>query len=189
MSNFYHDYIWKNGIPYGLGTSSEEAPDHAYKIAMDPYRKRIAIEKWEAGKFVRVIYDSGLLDFRHLQPSEQTAWQKVITQEDSETVIAEIRNQYDRTLLLEAYQFEKGFCRKCQISSAHRIPVAEQKLFYSALGDEFNGVMLLDTAGKVVMFKRYTCDEVSGEFAELVDEHWDMQKSALPIEKGKLCQK
>ncbi|MBA2727620.1 MAG: hypothetical protein H0U49_05545 [Parachlamydiaceae bacterium] len=180
MSNFYHNYIWKNGIPYGLGAGSEEAPADAYKIAMDPYRKRIAIEKWDLGKFVRVIYDSALLDFRHLQPSEQTAWQKVIVQEDSETVISEIRNQDDRTLLIETYSFEKGFCRHCHTHSAHRVPVAEQKLYYKALGDAFNGVILFDSAGRGVMFKRYSCDDLSGEFTDLIDEHWDMQKNALP---------
>ncbi len=181
MSNFYHDYIWKNGIPYGLGAGSEKSPADAYKIAMDPYRKRIALEKWVFGKFVRVIYDSALLDFRHLQPSEQTAWQKVIIQEDGDTVISEIRNQDDRTLLIETYRFENGFCRHCQTLSAHRVPVAEQKMYYTALGDEFNGVILFDSAERPVMFKRYASDDASGEFSQLIDEQWDMQKTSLPV--------
>src|ERR1700722_17709087 len=103
MSNFYHDYLWKNGIPYGLGTSLEaiSGDKEVYKIAMDPYRKRSAIEKWHSGKFLQVIYDSALLDFRHLQPSEQTAWHKVNVHEDNDNVVSEIRNQDDRTILIE----------------------------------------------------------------------------------------
>ena len=194
MSNFYHDYLWKNGIPYGLGAGQEEAPAQAYKIAMDPYRKRIAVERWEVGKFVRVIYDSALLDFRHLQPSEQTAWQKVTIHEDRETVISEIRNQDDRTLLIETYSFEKGFCKHCLTRSAHGVAVAEQKLYYCALGDAFNGVILFDSAKHPVMFKRYHADETTGEFTQLIDEHWDMQKEALPLstkisERAVICQK
>ncbi|MGZ3633348.1 MAG: hypothetical protein ACXU9U_04950 [Parachlamydiaceae bacterium] len=44
MSKYYRDYIWKEGIPYGI-EAIESFETITYKIAMDPYRKRIAIEK------------------------------------------------------------------------------------------------------------------------------------------------
>lgn len=177
MSNLYRDYIWKNGIPYGLGAALESIDGVAYKIAMDPYRKRIAVEIWASGLFQQVIYDSALLDFRHLHPSEQTAWEKVIIKESDLEVISEIRNQDDRTILSERYRFEKGFCRSCQIFSSHGFLVAQQKLYYQALEDAFNGAILYDSAQHVVMFKKYACDEISGEFTQLLEEQWDAHKA------------
>jgi len=48
---------------------------------MDPYRKRISLEKHKEGHFDSVIYDSALLNFRHLTVEEQTAWHEIALQE------------------------------------------------------------------------------------------------------------
>ena len=50
MSKHYRDYIWKSGIPYGINTV-DVTDTLSYKIPMDPYRKRIAVEEWKVGKF------------------------------------------------------------------------------------------------------------------------------------------
>lgn len=172
MSKLYKDYIWKDGIPYGI-QAIENCHSLCYKIPMDPYRKRIAIEKYDKGHFQSVIYDSGLFDFRHLNPSEQTAWQKTSLYESNEQAISAIYNQYDRLILIETYFFERGLCRSCRSSSGHGIFLSEQRILYECLGDTFNGVILLDANDHPVMSKRYKSDEISGEFTELLEELWD----------------
>lgn len=171
MSIHYRDYVWKEGIPYGIGATND-CKGMTYKIAMDPYRKRIAIERYENNVFCSVVYDSALLDFRHLKPAEQTAWQKVILSENSEKIVAAIYNQDDRLALIETYSFEGKFCRKCVSTSSHGIVLSHQKIFYQVLGDAFNGVLLQDINQHPVMFKRYESDS-EGEFTELIEEIWD----------------
>src|SRR5437868_1859880 len=124
----YRNYIWKKGIPYGVDPV-EDTISITYKIPMDPYRKRISVEEWKSGQFLRVVYDSALMDFRHLQPAEQYAWQKVVIKESADQIISQIRNQDDRMILIETYTFEKGFCRSCLTHSAHGMPISEQRLF------------------------------------------------------------
>lgn len=174
MSKYYRDYVWKEGIPYGINALNDDKGP-AYKIAMDPYRKRIAIECYEEKQFKAVIYDSALLDFRHLKPAEQTAWQKVMLSESDEKVVSAIYNQDDRLVLIETYHFEGTFCRSCHTTSGHGIALSEQKIFYKNLGDPFNGVVLYDVNSHPVMFKHYENDD-SGEFTELVEEVWDGNK-------------
>lgn len=181
MSKYYNDYVWKDGIPYGINALNDHT-GMAYKIAMDPYRKRIAIESYENKQFRAVIYDSGLLDFRHLKPAEQTAWQKVTLSESNEKVIAAIYNQDDRLILIETYHFEDRFCRCCISTSGHGIILAEQKIFYKNLGDPFNGVILYDTNQHPVMFKQYENDDL-GEFTDLLEEIWDGKKIVDKIGK------
>jgi ribosomal protein L40E len=172
MSKYYRDYIWKEGIPYGI-EAIESSEAIAYKIAMDPYRKRIAIEKYVSGNFACMIYDSAFLDFRHLKPAEQTAWQKIILAETEKETIAAIYNQDDRLILTENYHFENQLCRRCISRSGHGIAVCHQEMYYTSLGDPFNGVILFDTNAHPVVFKSYAIDEVSGEFGELIQEVWD----------------
>jgi hypothetical protein len=172
MSKYYRDYVWKEGIPYGIEAIEPKAP-LTYKIAMDPYRKRIAIEKYRNGTFESIVYDSALLDFRHLKPAEQTAWQKVIISENEQKVVAAIYNQDDRLILFETYLFEKKFCRSCLSTSGHGINLSCQKMFYQTLGDSFNGVILFDINEHPATFKRYKEDGDSGEFGELSEEIWD----------------
>ncbi len=181
MSIYYRDYIWKEGIPYGIDSIEKSAP-LTYKIAMDPYRKRIAIEKYAQGEFKGIIYDSAFLDFRHLKPAEQTAWQKCILFEDDRSTVAAIYNQDDRLILIEKYFFENGFCRSCTATSGHGIPLSLQKMFYTVLGDSTDGVLLLDMNDHPIMFKRYATDEITGEFSEVLEEIWDGQKIANCID-------
>lgn len=172
MSKYYRDYVWKEGIPYGIDAIDPSAPI-TYKIAMDPYRKRIAIEKNAKGDFESIIYDSALLDFRHLKPAEQTAWQKIILSENEQKVVAAIYNQDDRLILFETYVFEKKLCRSCLSTSGHGIPLSNQKMYYKTLGDSLNAVILFDINGHPVTYKCYEEEGDTGEFGELSEEVWD----------------
>jgi hypothetical protein len=182
MSKYYRDYVWKEGIPYGIN-ALDDTTGLAYKIAMDPYRKRIAIERYENKQFKGIIYDSGLLDFRHLKPAEQTAWQKVTLSEDNKKVTAAIYNQDDRLILIETYHFEDKFCRSCISTSGHGIVLSEQKIFYKSLGDHFNGVVLYDINEHPVTLKIYELDE-QGEFSDLIEEIWDGKQIADRMERA-----
>lgn len=183
MSKLYKDYFWKEGIPYGMGTleSHENVSSEAYKIVMDPYRKRISIEKYIGEKFNGVIYDSALFNFRHLKPAEQMAWQKFTILETPEKIESLIRNQDDRVVVREVYSFEKGFCRECQAFSPQGYPISIQRMYYTALNDPFNGVVLFDTLQHPVLYKKYSVNEETGEFAELLEEQWDMSKFSLQL--------
>lgn len=172
MGRYYKDYVWKNGIPYGIGVVEENAL-YAFKIPSDPYHKRMAIERFKEGNFEATLYDSALFDFRHLKPVEQTAWRKIIISENDEEAIAQIFNQDDRLIVIEKYAFEKGLCRQCIAYSPHGILLSRQQMYYSDLEDSSNGVILYDSFQKPVMFKRYLCDPISGEFSNLIEEVWD----------------
>ncbi len=179
MSKFYYDYFWKNGKPYGVGAVHDSSiPEkEVYKVIADPYYKRISLEKYRIGLFESIIYDSALFDFRHLKLAEQLAWQKTLDFEDKDSAISLIRNQDDRIVLKESYTFEALRCRKCQISSPHGIPLGIQHLHYKALGDNINGVVLFDINFHPVMYKLYEIDETSGEFSQLLEEEWNMEKT------------
>jgi hypothetical protein len=171
MSKYYRDYVWRDGIPYGIGAVSQQAA--SYKIAMDPYRKRIAIERYLGQSFQELIYDSALLDFRHLKPAEQTAWEKVLLTQDERHTTAAIYNQDDRLVAIETYHFENNWCRSCITTSGHGAMLSQQKIYYHSFGDSFNGVVLYDSHHHPVMCKRYECDPLSGEFSALLSECWD----------------
>ena len=126
MTKLYRDYVWREGIPYGIDPIEKDAAI-SYKIPMDPYRKRIAIEKYIHGIFVGVIYDSAFLDFRHLKLAEQTAWQKQIVEENNEQIISTIRNQDDRLVFIETYHFENHYCRECHTEIASWDPPITSK--------------------------------------------------------------
>lgn len=175
MSKLYRDYFWKNGIPYGKG--SEEEAVETYKIAMDPYRKRISIEKYEKGQFTSLIYDSALFDFRHLKPDAQYAWQKTVIRETAEAMECLLRNQDDRIVVREVYRFDNNVCRSCEAFSVHGVPISRQRMFYTALGDPFNGVILYDLNEHQVLSKRYNVDQVTGEFTDLLEESWNCQNA------------
>lgn len=151
----YSDYLWKNGVPYGINGELKET---TYQIISDPYHKWISIEKYFKGDYESTIYDSHLFDFRWLNPEQQTAWQK-ITINDS----ALIRNQDHRALVRETYLFEKDKCRECRTYSIHGVLISIQKMRYTFLGDPINQVILYDANEHVVMSKEYNADE-AGDF-------------------------
>lgn len=178
MSRHYRNYVWKNGLPYGILAFDGEVDFSgiSYKIASDPYHKRISIEKYSEGLFDSIIYDSALFDFRHLKVGEQLAWQKTSISETESTAICHIRNQDDRLILIEKYQFERGLCRECQAFSPIGALLSVQKITYQHFNDPFNGVTLYDSNHHPVMAKHYEFDETTKEFSQLLKENWDLAK-------------
>ena len=172
------DYYWSHGVPKGNSIALENAPE-AYKIVDDPYHKRYSVERYRKGRFVEVIYDSALLDFRHLKPAAQQGWQREeITRTDT-TIECLLRNQEDRVVFLEKHTFETHLCRKCEVFSPYNMLCSVHQMHYTALGDEWNGVILWDRNQHPVMVKRYQSLE-SGEFGELLEEQWELKGGHRP---------
>lgn len=175
MIRHFLDYYWKRGIPRGKTPCKDISQTPlSYKIVIDPYYKRISLESFRYGLFYQTLYDSYLLDFRHLRPNEQNAWRKIPLEESENQAKSLLTNQDDRAILYETYFFIDHLCRECQIQSIHQIPVATQKMFYAHLGDSFNGVILYDLQHRPVMFKKYGQTEDGKGFGELISEEWDM---------------
>ncbi len=175
MNKHFTDYVWKGGIPRGIGpaTATTAASSESYKIVMDPYRKRISLEKYLAEKFVKIIYDSALFDFRHLRSPEHAEWQKTVTHENEDTVECIVRNHDDRIIFIEHHRFKSGLCCECLVKSPHGIIISRHEMQYTKLGDPVNGVILFDANERQVMSKRYEADEVTGEFTTLILEDWN----------------
>lgn len=169
MSNYYTDYKWKNGIPYGVAPCTPLDIATTYKVISDPYYKRISIECYEHGSFSRIIYDSALFDFRLLRPNQQVAWEK----KSLSPQVSHIHNQEDRLVFIEEYTFHDKYCRRCDIKSPHGVPIAAQQMYYTALNDPFDGVVLFDINGHQVIKKCYDLDKDTGEFATLQSESWN----------------
>lgn len=176
MIKHYKSYFWKDGIPRGT-EPLEDIQGENYKIVMDPYRKRISLEAYQGTRFVKVIYDSALVNFRHLKPEEQASWQREVLSESESQVECLVRNQDDRVLYLETHEFEHALCRECRIFSPHGILIATQKIYYKSLGDAFNGVILFDAGLQPVMMKQYAIEDETQEFSVLLSENWDMAAS------------
>ena len=68
----------------------------------------------------------------------------------------------------------KSTLRTVFILSVHR-------MYYTHLGDPFNGVILFDAIDKPVMFKRYEFDNETCQFSNLMEEQWDMESFPLPL--------
>lgn len=172
MTKYYREYRWENGAPIGLQPVEEISHVDSYKIVSDPYHKRISIEKYVQGKFSEVIYDSQLLDFRHLKQPEQTAWQKIPIEEDQEKTVCLIRDQNDRVLYVETHFFSGMLCRECRVETPQGTLLSTHRMFYSLLHDPFDGVVLYDQNRRPVMVKKYTYDPNTGEFTTLLEELW-----------------
>jgi hypothetical protein len=153
LTKFYNDYFWKEGKPYGL-MASNSLENISYKIVADPYYKRISIEQYAGGNFIKNIYDSALFDFRHLQPIHQTAWQKTTVEEKEGFITCHIRKAY----------------------SPQGILISMQNIYYTSLQDSFDGVILCDSNSHPIMFKRYQWDAENEEFSDLIEECWDMSQ-------------
>lgn len=185
MIKQFKDYIWKDGLPYGVDFVEDPFQFYGptYKIVMDPYRKRISIEKYLKGLFEGIIYDSALLDFRHLKKPEQMAWEKT-TQQNNGATECLIRNQDDRVLFIESYSFEGKRCRECCVKSVHGFPLSLHRMYYTALNDSFDGVVLYDSNEHPVMMKRYEIDSETGEFTTLLEEKWILLHEFIMPSKG-----
>lgn len=175
VSQHYFNYIWKQGLPYGIQpyTLKDPVQGISYKIVSDPYHKRNSVEQYLNGNFKCVIYDSALFDFRQIKQGEQLSWQKNQIAETENSAVCHIRNQDDRLVLIEKYEFINERCRECRAFSPQGIPISIQKIYYVALNDPFNGVALFDVNEHLVMLKKYQVDESSGEFTELLEEKWE----------------
>lgn len=173
MTRHHKDYVWKEGIPYGI-QFCDKVSGPTYKIVSDPYRKRITVEEYVNGDFRRIIYDSALFDFRQLKLGEQLAWQKTQVSESGDHVVCHIRNQDDRLILVEEYTFEGQRCRECRAFSPLGVLLSVQKMSYRLCNDLFDGVVLLDSNEHPVMSKRYEVDERTKEFSQLLEEKWDL---------------
>lgn len=186
MHKYYESYYWDHGIPRGKGLLSEEKGSfrHSFKIVSDPYHKRISIEQYEGERFLKIVYDSVLFDFRWLKPEAQIAWSKETLEETSDEVICLIRNQDDRVILREHYVFKEGLCHYCRASHPSGQHISLQQMYYKAFGDAFNGVVLFDQLSHPVVFKEYEVDECTGEFSSLLRDVWktdDLNRFNIPI--------
>lgn len=176
MTKHYQDYKWKEGIPYGINALDSPRGIN-YKISMDPYRKRITIEKYQDQTFDTVLYDTAFLDFRSLKSLDQTAWQKSILTESPKQITCLLRNQDDRVVFVEEHHMENGCCRECRVHSPQGYPLSIHKMYYKALGDRFDGVILYDPQFRPVMYKTYQIDPKTSEFSDLIEECWKVEKT------------
>jgi hypothetical protein len=175
MIKYFTSYYWKNGKPYGLGVVDPSQVEFSYKIVVDPYYKRFSIERYQRHHFEKMIYDSSLLDFRHLKPADQAAWQRELIQEEPDKIKYLLRNQEDRAILIETLLFENQRCRSCQLHSIHGFFLSTHHLCYTSLQDTFNGVILFDAENRPVLLKTYEIDPLTEEFTTLIQEEWNMQ--------------
>lgn len=175
MLTHYQNYYWKQAKPYGLIAVNPLESSYSYKIVIDPYYKRFSIEKYQAGHFVGIIYDSLLFDFRRLKAVDQTAWQKEVLSEESNTLTCLLRDHEDRAILIETHHLDPPFCRSCTLQSIHGVLLSTHYMYYQKLGDPFNGVVLYDAEDRPIMMKTYQMDPQTDEFTTLLTEEWNME--------------
>ena len=168
--NTYLDYRWNGGRPEGISPVQGDAAHQegtVYKITSDPYHKRIQVERYEKGVFAAIDYDNALFDFRWVDVAAQGGWEK---QWFSETECW-IRNVDDRVILSESYTFDGDLCLRCEARSPHGVLVSVQAMNYTSRNDDFDGVVLYDATGRVVMEKRY-CVGPDGQFTTLISSSY-----------------
>jgi hypothetical protein len=172
MIPHYEDYYWSQGKPKGLVKAAVDAPQ-SFKIISDPYQKHFSIERYEFGRFTAVVYDSYLFDFRLLKRAEEAAWQRETLRETTTSVRSLVRNMEERVILIEEAHFQGDLCRFCKIFSPHEIELATQRIFYTSLGDPFDGVLLNDLLEHPILMKRYDVKPSTLEFTVLLEEIWE----------------
>lgn len=168
----YSSYVWRDGIPYGVGQASE-----GFRLLADSYNKRISVERHNEHGWIETIYDSALLDFRQLKPEFQHGWEAFRIEESEQSVITQLHDDSDRIVALEHYRIEEGRSVSCEIRSPQGTLLATQELFYTDRGAAFNGAVLRDAGGFVVRHNRYD----SPSFENLLADYWDMRNHPLDI--------
>lgn len=185
MLQQFRDYFWKEGLPIGIDALGDNfSSQESYKIVMDPYRKRVSIEKYIFGEYKASVYDSYLLNFRHLNQTEQQCWQK-LPRKNSGSPEWIIRDQDDRVIFIETYQFQQHLCVECIARSPQGVLLTFQKMHYKIFGDSENSVILYDSNQHPVLKKIYEADPLTGEFLTLVNEIRDMKE--VDHAKNKIC--
>ena len=187
MHHLFKDYFWQKGKPRGREKLEEDAfaqTDISYKIITDAYHKRYSVERYRFGEFDLVLYDSILLDFRHLKPQNQQAWRSALSHEADNLKTCLVRDQNDRIVFIEEHLFENGLCRECRVFSPQRQLLSIHKVYYTKFGDPDNGVILYDLDHRPVLIKLYECDK-EGLFTDLKEEIQDM--SDLKTNQISLC--
>lgn len=174
----FRDYFWKQGKPVGIGAVAADAPV-SFKIIVDPYRKRISLERYHAGQFHDVVYDSYLFDFRYLSEKDQQAWQRTRLYEDEAIARSLLRNMDDRVILIEEAHFSGEDCIECRLHSPHGIWVATQKIYDTRRGDPFDGMALIDRLDHPVLLKKYARDPESRSFTTLLAEVWEHAQASI----------
>lgn len=171
MADYFRNYTWSKGKPQGEGTRSDLGNEPAYRIITDPYHKWYTVEEYADGLFRSSVYDSRLLDFRHLNPQSQVAWQEVPLRDTAEGKVYLIRNGDDRVIILEEFRFRAGRCEECRLLSPQGLYLGRHRMRYRDWGDAFDGVTLEDATGRRVMEKRYSLGP-NGEFEKVLVEEW-----------------
>ena len=128
MHKHYKNYGYKDGLPFGINALSDDdvAENISFKIVSDPYMKRISVEKYFKGVFETTIYDSNLLNFRHLNESELQTWQKKVVKQEDNFEQCLICNQDDRVIFIESYFFDDNVCKKCVMTSPQGVHLCTQ---------------------------------------------------------------
>ena len=142
----YTDYVWKEGIPKGIA-----GPQPRYEIITDPYGKRYLI----LDQNHQLIYDSNVIDFRHLNPRHQQGWSRDALNEDQFLV----RDRDHFPLFIEHHFFKEGLPIECKFYSLSRVLIAVQKIHYVHLGEANNSVTLCDIEGKPILKKEYVVND------------------------------
>lgn len=174
----YRDYFWKNGRPQGKGklpkitSPSPSSTELSYVIRTDPYNKRFSVELYQGTELKEVVYDSLLLDFRRLKLSEQQGWQRELIKQTPTRSLFWIRNQEDRAILREKLDFKESQCKRCRIYGPQGLLLAMQTMYYTILGDGWDGTLLYDRHKHLVLAKHYRAG-VDGTFEELLEERSD----------------
>ncbi len=152
------DYAWVKGFPEKI------TEGNIFFILTDPYGKRTVIERHLNGHFKKLIHDSSLFDYRKLNPREKLGWSREELHADQFL----IRDRDHTPVLIEHHTFVENKPRECRYFSPHLLPLGHQKIFYTTLGDPFNGVTLYDPLDKVVLVKKYALLP-DGTFGDLLD--------------------
>lgn len=181
MFPYFTDYYWKDGQPVArdqVSVDQMKGLQEAYRFVHDSYHKHLTLEHYKEGRFAGVIYDSRLLDYRHLKNEAfQHAWRKERLEETESQVQSVLFDETDRVAMIETYRFEEGRCISCEMTSPHGIPVGTQRLYYDG---PFIGVVLFDANDHPVLAKRYRLGP-DQQFSKLEETIWNLDPACCSI--------
>ncbi len=174
------DYVWINGVPHEKKKNlalQGKCPPRSYHIVSDPYRKRILIEKYFSHVFDSLVYDSALLDFRHLRTMDEGAWEREHRLRTPMREESWLRDPNGRLVLRENVFYQHKEPYRCELYSPHGIFLAWHAIYNKNLGYSWNGVIFFDRQNHPVFWKEYLLDAETNSFTDLIREEWDMSRS------------